>query len=61
MEEGCKDTALVDEIVEYCLELEGEENTLPLPPKVGEFVEEKLDNNASVSDLDYDELVAAIN
>jgi hypothetical protein len=34
MEEGCKDTALVDEIVEYCLDLEGEENTLPLPPKV---------------------------
>lgn len=61
MEEGCKDTALVDEIVEYCLDLEGEENILPLPPKVGEFVEDKLDNNASVSDFDYDELVAAIN
>jgi hypothetical protein len=61
MEEGCKDTALVDEIVEYCLDLEGEENILPLPPKVGEFVEEKRDNNASVSEFDYDELVEAIN
>jgi hypothetical protein len=60
MEEGCKDTDLVDEIVEYCLELECEENPLPLPPKVGQYVEEELDKNASASDLDFDEFVAAI-
>jgi hypothetical protein len=31
-EEGLQDKALVDEIVEYCLDLEGEENMAPSQP-----------------------------
>jgi hypothetical protein len=59
MEEGCNDTDLVDELFEYSLELEGEENPLPLPPKLGQFVEDELDKSSSASDEDYDELVVA--
>jgi hypothetical protein len=55
MEDGSKDTALVDEIVGYCLDMEGEDNNLPLPQNLEpeQVFAENRDDGAS-SDDEYD-------
>jgi hypothetical protein len=58
MEDNCRDPDLVDEIVEYCLNVEGEENTTPLPSKLGKFFADERDGSAS-SDEEYDEYTVA--
>jgi hypothetical protein len=59
VEEGCKDLDLVDEIVGYCVDLEGKENTLPLPPKLEQFVEDELDKSASSDEDHHDGYIVA--
>jgi hypothetical protein len=55
MEDGCKDTALVDEIVGYCVDMEGEDNHLPLPPKLElEQVSAENRDESTSSDDEYD-------
>jgi hypothetical protein len=59
MEDGCRDRKLVDEIFGYCLNVEqGEENTTPLPSKLGKFFADECDESASAtasSDEEYDD------
>lgn len=60
VEDSCKDAKLVDEIVGYCLEMEGEENRLELPKPLAEVSKEKDDGSVASSESDnYDEYTVA--
>jgi len=56
MEDGCKDLALVNQVVDLCLSLEGEENAQALPPKLDAFFQAgQADGSDSSDNEEYDE------
>ena len=59
VEDSVNDTKLVDEIVGYCLEVEGEDNRLELPKKLESFLDKPLDNDSDDDSENYDEFTVA--
>ena len=52
VEDGCKDTKLVDEVVTYCIDMEAEDNAQTLPAKLEQEETEYGDDDEDVSECD---------